>query len=358
MISYEGWDRDYQQNKQDYEKIFDQVMSQDNHENCENLEHEFEKVFLGKHAISVASATDALKFSLLSYNIGPGDEVLVTDFSWISSASCISMVGATPVFCDIDLHSYHISLDSIKRMTTDKTKALIYTHLFGNMCETKNIEQYCKEHNIVFIEDAAQNIGSSFKGRLAGTLGDCSSFSFNTNKIVAGINGGGMFLTNNDEIANNVKKLRRHGKNKDFELLGYNSKMYLLNAEIIKYRLRNMEKYKRIKQNIAKRYNYEFENLPVHTQSCTNEVDHNFHKYTVRFKDKETRNKVKKNLNFSVHYETPLSDNSMYKNINYKRDNCINSYNLSNTILSLPIHPWLYESEIVLIMQTVKDNTF
>lgn len=358
MIPYEGWDREYQQNKDEYLKLFDNFMSQSNYENCEQFEKEFAHFIGRKFAVSVANATDALKFSLLSNNIGFGDEVLVTDFSWISSASCISMVGATPVFCDIDLHSYHISLDSIKRMTTDKTKALIYSHLFGNMSETKDIEQYCKEHNIVFIEDAAQSLGSSYNGRRAGTIGDCSSFSFNTNKVVSGINGGGVFLTDNEGVANTVKKLRRHGKDKEFELLGYNSKMYVLNAEIIKFRLKHLEQNKSTRQNIAKRYNYEFENLPVYTQSCTNAVDHNFHKYTLRFQDKETRDRVKNAMGLSVHYEKPISDNAMYKHINYKKDACVNAYKLSNTILSLPIHPWLYESEIVLIMQTVKDNTF
>lgn len=358
MISYEGWDREYQQHKKEYAQLFDRFMSQSNYENCEQLEKEFAQFIGREFAVSVASATDALKFSLLSNNIGVGDEVLVTDFSWISSASCISMVGATPVFCDIDLDSYHISLDSIKRMTSDKTKALIYTHLFGNMSETKDIEQYCKEHNIAFIEDAAQSLGSSYNGRPAGTIGDCSSFSFNTNKVVCGINGGGVFLTDNEYMANTVKKLRRHGKDKEFEMLGYNSKMYVLNAEIIKFRLKHLEQNKQIRQNIAKRYNYEFEDLPVYTQSCTNAVDHNFHKYTVRFQDKATRDRVKEALSLSVHYEKPISDNAMYKNINYKKDHCVNAYQLSNTILSLPIHPWMYEPEILSIMEAVKQHTY
>lgn len=358
MISYEGWDREYQQHKAEYLQLFDSFMSQSNYENCEHLEKEFCQYVGRKFAVSVASATDALKFSLLSYDIGPGDEVLVTDFSWISSASCISMVGATPVFCDIDKESYHISLDSIKKMRTDKTKALIYTHLFGNMSDTTEIEKYCREHKIIFIEDAAQSLGAIYEGRKAGTIGDCSSFSFNTNKVIAGVNGGGIFFTDDEKIADTVKKLRRHGKNNDFELLGFNSKMYVLNAEIIRFRLKHLKKYKRIRQSIAKRYGCELADLDVHIQSATNTVDHNFHKYTIRFKDKATRDRVRKALQFSVHYEKPLSDNTMYSNIKHKKDNCINSYMVSNTILSVPIHAWLTDSEITLIVETVKDNIY
>ena len=151
MIPYEGWDREYQQNKDEYLKLFDNFMSQSNYEDCEQFEQEFAQLIGRKHAVSVANATDALHFSLRSRNIGAGDEVLVTDFSWISTSSCISMVGATPVFCDIDADTCHISLDSIKRMTTPSTKALIYTHLFGNMSDTKDIEEFCKDKGIMSV---------------------------------------------------------------------------------------------------------------------------------------------------------------------------------------------------------------
>ena len=130
MISYDGWDREYLKNKEAYLDIFDSFMSQLNYENNEKFEDKIKHYTGREHVVSVASAKDALGFSLACHGVGPGDEVLVTDFSWISSSSCISMVGATPVFCDIDLDTYHISLDSIKRMTTEKTKAIIYTCLF------------------------------------------------------------------------------------------------------------------------------------------------------------------------------------------------------------------------------------
>jgi dTDP-4-amino-4,6-dideoxygalactose transaminase len=355
MTSYDAWDREYQENKQDYLEIFDRFMSQMNYENNEDFERSFADRVGRKHCVSVASATDALHFTLLAHNIGPGDEVLVTDFSWISSSACASMVGATPVFCDIDLDSYHISLDSIKRMYSDKVKAIIYPHLFGNMTDTTELQQFCKDNDILFIEDAAQSLGSSLHNVHAGTIGDCSVYSFNSNKVIAGINGGGVVLTDNEDIAKRVKMIRRHGKDKDFSMMGYNSRMYVLNAEIINLRLRHADRNQERRQQIAHEYTTAFADLPVVTQGMSNGLNHNYHKYVVRFEDKDTRKRVKNAINASIHYETPLSSNSMYKDNNYRKDNCNSSKIASDTVLSLPIHPWLTDNEIDHIIKAVKD---
>jgi UDP-2-acetamido-2-deoxy-ribo-hexuluronate aminotransferase len=353
MISYDGWDRDYKENRDEYLKIFDRFMSQNNYENVETYENQFAEQIGRKYVVSVASATDALHFALLSYGIGPGDEVLVTDFSWISSASCISIAGAIPVFCDVDLDSYHISLDSIKRMYSSKTKALIYVHLFGNMTNTTEIENFCEEKGIAFIEDAAQSFGSSLNGIKAGTIGNCSVYSFNSNKVIAGINGGGVFMTDNKYLTDQVRKLRRHGKSQDFETIGYNSKLYVLNAEIINFRLKNLEKNQSKRQEIAKKYNQAFQNLPIYFQKNPQSLNHNYHKYTLRFKDKETRKRIKNAINGSIHYEKPLSTNSLYNLIDFKKDVCVNSQIIADSILSIPIHAWLTNDETDTIINKV-----
>lgn len=354
MIVYDGWDREYQENKQDYLEVFDRFMIQTNYENNEDFERSFAERVGRKYCASVASATDALHFTLLAHGIGAGDEVLVTNFSWISSSACVSMVGAVPVFCDINLDSYHISLDSIKRMYSDKVKAIIYPHLFGNMTDTTEIQQFCKDNGILFIEDAAQSLGSSLNGISAGTIGDCSVYSFNSNKVIAGINGGGVVLTDNEDIARRVKMIRRHGKDKDFSMIGYNSRMYVLNAEIINLRLRHGERNQERRQQIAHQYNQAFADLPVITQHSTNGLNHNYHKYVVRFKDKDTRKRVKNALNASVHYELPLSTNSMYNGIEHRRDACTQSKIAADTVLSLPIHAWLTEDEINTIITSLR----
>jgi len=356
MTSYDGWDREYQENKQAYLELFDRFMSQLNYENNEAWEESFAKRVGRKHAVSVASATDALHFALLAYGIGPGDEVLVTDFSWITSAACVSHAGATPVFCEIDLDSYHMNLDSIKRMYSKKTKAIVYVHLFGNMIDTTQIQEFCKEKGLIFFEDAAQALGASLNNVRAGTIGDCSVYSFNSNKVISGINGGGVFLTDDESKAKLVKKIRRHGKDKDFEMLGFNSRMYVLNAEVISLRLQNAEQNQTRRQEIARQYNEAFKDLPVYFQSMRDGLNHNYHKYTLRFENKETRKRVKDALKASVHYEKPLSENGMYNIHQYRKDNCVNSKLVSETILSLPIHAWLTNDEISTIINTVKNN--
>ena len=353
MITYDAWDREYQENKDAYLKIFDDFMSQMNYENNEEFERKFAQRIGRKHCISVSSATDALHFALRAHGIGLGDEVLVTDFSWISSASCVDMVGATPVFCDIKLDTYQMALASVQRMYSDRVKAVVYVHLFGAMDDTTALQAFCKERNILFIEDAAQALGSSLDGVHAGSIGDCSVFSFNSNKVIAGINGGGVVLTDDDDIAKRVKMIRRHGKDKTFDTLGYNSRMYVLNARIIEQRMKNIWENQTRRQDIARQYDAAFKGLNIKTPKISNGLNHNYHKYVVRFLTKDTRKRVKNALNASIHYETPLSANGMYDFVSYRSDNCIASKEASDTVLSLPIHPWLTDEEISTIIEEV-----
>ena len=342
-MQYEGWDKDYLENKELYQNLFDKVMQEDNEQSVEFLEKKIAKYVGRKHGITCNSATDALYYSLLSYDIGYGDEVLVSDFSWISSASCINMAGATPVFCDIDIDSYHISFEEIKKKTTERTKALIYTHLFGNMVDTKDIETFCKNNDIIFIEDAAQSLGSIYQGRYAGSIGDISSFSFNHNKVISGISGGGIVLTDDDNIATYVRKLKQHGKNKDeYELLGYNSKMLYINAAFIEMRFDRMEELQLKRNKIAYKYHEALEDIDVIRQMPHLGHNHNYHKYVVRFNDKETRDRVKEELDAQVKYDRPLSGNSMFEKVNNP-----NAQLVADTILSLPIHPYVTEEEVL-----------
>ena len=347
-MNYEGWDQDYLENKELYINLFDDAIQKDNEKNVEFLEKKISKYIGRKHGIAINSATDALYYSLKCHGIGLTDEVLVSDFSWISSASCIVMAGATPVFCDIDLDSYHMSFEEIKKKTTNKTKAIVYTHLFGNMTETKEIELFCKENDILFIEDAAQSLGSKYKDRYAGSIGDISSFSFNANKVISGISGGGMIFTDEDSIAEYLRKIRKHGKGKDYEMLGYNSKMFYMNAAYIEMRFDRINDLQMRRIKIANRYHEELEDLPVVTQVANNDVIHNYHKYVVRFETKEIRDEVKNKLNAKVHYDSPISKNSMFN-----LTPCPNAQKASDTILSLPCHPYVTEEEISQICMTI-----
>lgn len=344
-----GWDREYLANKEEYLKLFDDIMQKEQEGNVEFLENKLKLLTGRKYAVACSNGTDALHFALISLNLKPDDEVLTTNFSWISTASCISMVGATPVFCDINILNYHMSLDSIKRMYTNKTKAIVYPHLFGNMSDTKEIIDFCKEKNIAFIEDAAQSLGSSLDGVQAGSIGDVSTLSFNANKVVAGIAGGGAILTDDKDKAELFKKLRRHGNN---EMLGYNSKMLLMNAEFINFRLNRMKEWQSKRQAIAKQYDEQLQDY-VTIQPSTNGLNHNYHKYVIRLQNKEIRDRLKKKLGAKVHYDKPLSENKMYENIKHKKDSTFISKIVCDSILTLPLHAYMNEQEVNKVINTI-----
>ena len=301
---------------------------------CRVLEEKVAELTNRKYAIAVNNGTDALYFSLVGLNIGKGDEVLVTNFSWISTASCISMVGATPVFCDVDLNTYHMSMSSIRKMCSSKTKAIIYPHLFGSMSDTKELVTFCNNHNILLIEDACQSFGC-FLNVPAGSIGDISTLSFNLNKVVSGVTGGGMVLTDDKDVYDLVSKIRKHGEGVDFEFLGKNSKMSKLDADTIYDKISTMEDTRVIRESRAKKYNQFFSEFKL--QESPKELIHNHHKYTIRFNNKETRDFVQKIFDLKVHYPKPISENSMYNTIYHRKDNCINAKEICDTIVTLPL---------------------
>ena len=337
-----GWDREYLANKEAYLKIFDSAMQQEQEQNVEFLEKSLAKITGRKYAVACNSGTDALHFALISLGVNSGYDVLTTQFSWIATASCISMVGARPVFCEPNILTYHMDLDSIKKMWTPRVKAIVYPHLFGSMSDTKEILDFCKEKNIAFIEDAAQSLGASLNDVKAGSIGDVSCLSFNANKVVAGIAGGGAVLTDDKDKAELFKKLRRHGNN---EVLGRNSKMLMLNACFINFRLKKMNEWISKRQEIAKQYDEQLKDY-VTIQPSTNGLNHNYHKYVIRLQNKKVRDKVKDMLNAKVHYDKPLSESPMYKNINHRKDKQFISKIICDTILTLPIHPYMKQEEI------------
>ena len=342
-----GWDKEYDLLKSEYIELFDKSMRKEQEANVEFLEKTLSDLH-GRKAVVCNSGTDALFFSLLSLNIGKGDEVLTTNFSWISTASVISMTGATPVFCDIDILSYHMSLDSIKKMYSPKVKAIIYPHLFGNMSDTSMIKEFCQEKGIKFIEDACQSIGSSYNGVVAGSIGDISTLSFNANKVVSGIAGGGAILTDGDtEI---FKRLRKHGEGKH---LGYNSKMLLFNAEIINYRLKSLNRYITKRQSAAKHYEEQLKDYVI-VQQMDDNLNHNYHKYVVRFKTKQDRDRVLEKMPVAnIHYPKPISENVMYDAIDHRKDDYIVSKIVSDTVLSLPISPYITRQEQDKVINTI-----
>lgn len=343
MIEFEGSKKEL--NLKEYTDIFQKTLTHNIKPN--NLEHKLAKLTNRKYAVCVDNATNGLYFALSAYNIGPGDDVLVTDFSWISTASCIIRAGATPIFCSVDPDTYCISPKSIKKMLTPKTKALIYTPLFGALYDTSNIIQFCKDNNIIFIEDAAQTFGSSYKGRPGGADGDCSVISFNSNKVISSPVGGGVFLTDSEEKASYVRDIRKHG---DYKMLGYNAIMHPLAIEIIDYKLNYLDVWQQKRQDIASEYIEILEKTGLKYQK--HDCNHNYHKFVIEFEDEEEYNYGKQlfninNIQTNKHYRKPL--HKIFSGV--VDESC---EDLTKRIMSIPIYAQLTHAEINKIKTVLK----
>lgn len=366
-MNYNGWEKDYLAHKDVYDELFEECMLAGEQDvSTEFLDDEIAEISKRKYAVTCASATDGLQFALQAFGIGPGQEVLVPDFSWISSASAVSMVGATPVFCDIDENTHQITLDSIKRVVSNKTVAIIYPTLFGAMFpEIFAVEKWCRKNDIIFIEDSAQSLGVELNDTVAGSIGNISVYSFNDNKVIAGINGGGAVMTNNKSVYEHVKRLAYHGRgtnhaDRDVTLLGRNSKMYLFNAKVISMRLKRRELFQKRRQEIARHYFDLFVdgNDFVKVQELPTGLNHNYHKFVIKFNSKEIRNVVKRHCGTNLHYPDPISANTYYSG-NVKTDNGNKSARrVADTIMSLPCHAWMTTSDVEEICDILDHGIF
>ena len=310
-----------------------------------------------RYAIAVNSCTDALYFSLLAAGVRAGDEVLVTDFSFIASASCIIRIGAKPIFVDVD-ESYNMNLNKADSLVSSKTKSLIFVHLFGQVGNPRDINDFTKSHDLILIEDAAQAFGATYGGSKAGSLGLLSCLSFDPTKVIGAPGSGGMVLTDNKELAAKITKLRYHGKNDGkFVCLGYNSQMPSLTAAILDYKLGLNEGWLARRLEIA---NYYLDNinrayiLPFEQEgSC-----HIYHKFVIRLKDRDNLKSFlsQNNVQTMVHYSMPLHKQPCFSAGGYDDSKYRKAIAFSNEVLSLPIHAFLKDSEIQYVVETI--NTF
>lgn len=231
--------------------------------------NEFEKIFAeyvrANHAISVSNGTVALHLALLALNIGPGDEVIVPNLTYIATANSVTYVGATPVFADSEKDTWNIDPKSIERLLTKKTKAIIPVHLYGNPCNMNEIIKIAKTNNLFVIEDSAEALGSEYFGQKTGSFGDISTFSFYGNKTIT-TGEGGMVVTNDREIANKLKILKGQGMNPNrrywFDIIGYNYRMTNMQAAIGCAQMERVDELVRAKRNIAKLYHEYLMNIP------------------------------------------------------------------------------------------------
>lgn len=329
-------------------------------ETVKKFEEAFSAYLGVKNSVAVSNGTIALDLALKALDLQPGDEVISPAFTFIATANCILYQGLRPVFADVDPRTFNIDPDSLAEKITPKTRAVIGVHLYGQPFDLKAVQRICDDHGLILIEDCAQAHGAEFDSRKVGTFGmGCFSF-YPTKNMTTGE--GGMVTTNDDSIAAKLRLLRNHGDRGKYNhvALGYNYRMMNLQAAIGLVQLGRLEEFtaKRIR-------NAEFLNREIRINGLTKpykdpHVRHVYHQYVVRVEDDFPADREKlidylqsKGVGAAVHYPKPIYDQPLYKRLGYGEERCPVSEDVSQRVMSLPVHPSLKEEDLKYIAATL-----
>jgi len=312
-----------------------------------------------KYAVGVASGTDALILALKALGIGPGDEVITTPFTFFATAESVSLVGAKPVFVDINPKTYCINPELIEDAITKRTKAIIPVHLFGQCADMDRILEIAKINNLKVIEDTAQAMGATYKGRQAGSMGDMGCLSFFPSKNLGGFGDAGMIITNDKGLADKIKMLRVHGSTIRYmhSTIGTNSRLDALQAAILRVKLRHLDKWLEARRKAAHYYDENLRGITSLIAPYTPSYNiHTYHLYVLRIKP--SPEKLAKALNDAgiearTYYPVSLHMQECYKNLGYKKGSLPESELASPQTLATPIYPELGIDKLEHITRTI-----
>lgn len=326
--------------------------------------------FVGvKHCITCANGTDALTLALKVWGIGPGDAVFVPDFTFFSSAEVVSFEGAVPVFVDVDADTFNMNPKELERAIEDTVKegkwipkAVVSVDLFGLPANYPSIKRICDKYNLLLLEDGAQGFGGSIQGKRACSFGDISTTSFFPAKPLGCYGDGGALFTDNDEWAALADSYRVHGKGSfkyDNVRIGMNSRLDTLQAAILQVKLKAFIDYELEAVNdAAKKYSAQLSGSVI-VPTIPEGFYSSWAQYTIRLDNRVKRDAMQKALKEAgipsmVYYPTPMHRQTAYRSLNYPEDSCSVSLQLCDTVLSLPMHPYLTDEEISCICHAVK----
>jgi len=324
------------------------------------LEEEIAALCSVEYAIGVASGTDALLVALHAAGVGPGDEVITTDFSFFSTAGTISRLGATPVFVDIEPDSYNMDVTRIEHAITGRTRAILPVHLFGQVADMDPIMEIAAKHGLKVIEDAAQAIGAGYKNRPAGSMGDFGCFSFYPSKNLGAGGDGGIIVTKTEEDYRLCRSLRAHGENPKYyhRIIGYNSRLDTLQAAILLVKLPYLREWSKKRQEHAGRYDRELTGLPYLKTPVVKEHS-TFHIYNQYTLASPHRNRIlagfkEAEIGNCVYYPVPFHTQDCFASLGYKTEDFPISSKAAREVFSIPIYPELTEQEQAEVIKVIK----
>lgn len=328
-------------------------------EECEAFEEEFADYCGTKYCIGVGNGLDALHLILRAYEIGEGDEVIVPANTYIATWLAVSYAGAKPIPVEPDEKTYNINSVLIEQAITERTKAIIAVHLYGQPADMDPINDLAKKYNLKVIEDAAQAHGAKYKGRRAGSLGDAAGFSFYPGKNLGAVGDGGAVTTNDPVLAEKVKLLRNYGSKIKYynEVKGFNSRLDELQAALLRVKLSKLDEWNERRKIVAHKYIQDLHNCyDIILPHIPEWADPVWHLFVVRY---DWRDKLQNRLNNAgigtlIHYPIPPSLSSAYADMGYKAGDFPITEQIVKSILSLPIGPHIKEFEILKIIKEVE----
>jgi len=327
--------------------------------NVKALEQEMATYLNVKHAVGLASGTDALIIGLRAVNVGEGDEVVVPAFSFFATAGAVLSVGARPVFVDIDPKTYLLDVGKLEAAVTSNTKVIIPVHLYGQPADMDEIMTIARKHNLKVIEDNAQAIGALYKGKRTASIGDLGCLSFFPSKNLGGYGDGGMLTTNDDNLAESARMLRTHGWKKKYypEMLGYNSRLDEIQAAVLRVKLKYIDAWNRSRFEHAQEYSRILSRLGLRVPTEVPDRTHVYHLYMVAFDQREAVQKHLKEAGVAsaIYYPQPLHLADPCRYLEYQTGDFPVSEQASAELLALPIFPELEEIQQHYVVDTIRD---
>ena len=324
----------------------------------QDFEAAFAKYCEAEHCIAVSNGTDALFLALKGLGIGPGDEIITVVNTFIATSEAISRTGATIRFVDIDPITRTMDINGLEKAISEKTKAILPVHLYGHPAEMDAITQIAKMHDLFVIEDAAQAHGARYKGRRIGSIGKAACFSFYPGKNLGAFGDAGAVVTNDAKFAENVVRLRNHGRLTKYEhhIEGYNHRCDGLQAAILNVKLRHLDDWSALRRAHAQRYNALLAEVPQVKTPCDSEhVEAVYHLYVVEVpeRDRVLAALHEKGIGAGIHYPVPLHLQPAYAEMKFASGSFPEAERSAANILSLPLFPELTEEQINYIVREV-----
>jgi dTDP-4-amino-4,6-dideoxygalactose transaminase len=312
------------------------------------------------HGVGVASGTDALILALRACDVYAGDEVLIPTLTFVATASAVNVLGAKPIFADVDRITLNLDPADVRRRITAKTKAIIAVHLHGLAADMDALREIAQERKVALIEDNAQAIGASYKGRRTGSLADIACISFYPTKNLGAAGDGGMIVTDSAEYDSRLRTLRNHGQASRYVSTepGWNSRLDEIQAAILRVKLRHLPNWQKARQANAARYSSLLANVKgVRTPVIPEGYEHVFHQYTIRSGRRGDLQKflTDRKIGTQIYYPIPLHLQPLYASLGHKAGDFPNAEHAAGEILSLPMYPELTEEKIERVAATISE---